>query len=52
MAKTRNTTQIQDITFKERFSALKNLPNFLEINRSNSLLKVIPLKYLFLNLYG
>jgi ATP-binding cassette subfamily B protein len=31
MAKTRNTTTTQNISFKERFYALKNLPNFFKL---------------------
>ncbi len=31
MAKTRNSASIQDISFKERLSALKNLPNFFKL---------------------
>lgn len=31
MAKTRNTIPTQDISFKERLSALKNLPNFFKL---------------------
>jgi ATP-binding cassette subfamily B protein len=31
MAKNRNTNSTQDISFKERLSALKNLPNFFKL---------------------
>jgi ATP-binding cassette subfamily B protein len=31
MAKNRNTNSVQDISFKERLSALKNLPNFFKL---------------------
>ncbi len=31
MAKARNTTSTQDISFKDRLSALKNLPNFFKL---------------------